>query len=78
MENKFALALTMLCCTSLPGVGADTPLETALLRAVRNAHFEQVIDFGAGNESRPVKAHLNLPARTIAQPPNRQCGRYPA
>jgi beta-lactamase class A len=70
MENKFALALIMLSCTSLPEARADTPLETALLHAVRDAHFEQVIDFGAGNESRPVKAHLNLPAQTIAHPPN--------
>jgi hypothetical protein len=44
---------------------AETPLERALLRAVRDAHFEQVIDFGAGNEDHPVKA-----ATTIARPPN--------
>jgi hypothetical protein len=70
MENKFALTLIMSCCTLLPTARADTPLETALLQAVRDAHFEQVIDFGAGNESEPVKAHLNLPAKTIAHPPN--------
>jgi beta-lactamase class A len=49
---------------------AETPLEKALLAAVRDAHFERVIDFGAGNDSHPVKAHLNLPAQTIAQAPN--------
>lgn len=49
---------------------AETPLETALLQAVRAEHFESVVDFGAGNEDRPVKAHLNFPAQTIAHPPN--------
>lgn len=49
---------------------AESPLESALLAAVRAAHFEDVIDFGAGNESRPVKAHLGEPAKKIAQPPN--------
>jgi beta-lactamase class A len=49
---------------------AETPLESALLAAVRNAHFADVIDFGAGNEERPVKAHLGIPAKKIAQPPN--------
>jgi beta-lactamase class A len=43
---------------------AETPLESAVLKAVRDAHFEQVVDFGAGNDSHPVKPH------TIAQPPN--------
>ena len=45
-------------------LSAETPLESALLKAVRDAHFEKVIDFGAGNDSHPVKPH------TIAQPPN--------
>jgi hypothetical protein len=49
---------------------AASPLETEILTAVRDAHFERVIDFGAGNENRPVKASLNLPAKTIAHPPN--------
>ena len=70
MVNKFALSCFMLCCASISNVHAETPLETALLKAVRDAHFEGVIDFGAGNENYPVKAHLNLPARTIAHPPN--------
>jgi hypothetical protein len=47
-----------------------SPLETEVLTAVRDAHFERVIDFGAGNEERPVKASLNQPAKTIAHPPN--------
>src|ERR1035437_8836305 len=70
MENKFALVFSMLICASIPSARAETPLETALLKAVRDVHFERVIDFGAGNESRPVKAHLNFPAQTIAHPPN--------
>ena len=49
---------------------AETPLETNVLAAVRAAHFEGVVDFGAGNEDRPVKAHLNVPAQKIAHPPN--------
>lgn len=53
----------------MPGEAAS-PLETEVLTAVRDAHFEQVIDFGAGNENQPVKGSLNLPARTIAHPPN--------
>jgi hypothetical protein len=52
------------------GAHAQTPLESELLAAVRSAHFEDVVDFGAGNEARPVKAHLNLPARRAAHTPN--------
>jgi len=63
MEKKIALACAALFCAVIVPVRAETPLETALLNAVRDAHFERVIDFGAGNENRPVKAHLNLPAR---------------
>ncbi len=60
----------MLYCASSPNARAETPLETALLKAVRDAHFESVIDFGAGNEDHPVKACLNHPAPAIAHPPN--------
>ena len=60
----------MLFCASMLNVRAETPLETALLAAVRDAHFDQVVDFGAGNEGRPVKAHLGIPAKKIAHPPN--------
>jgi hypothetical protein len=70
MEHKFNLIAAASICSLVLTAGAETPLETALLQAVREAHFEHVIDFGAGNESRPVKAHLGLPARQIAQPPN--------
>jgi hypothetical protein len=70
MWNKFAPLLMLSVCCLVPGSRAETPLETALLKAVRDARFERVIDFGAGNEERPVKAHLNLPAQTIAHPPN--------
>jgi hypothetical protein len=40
-------------------------LELTLLQAVRDAHFEGVVDFGAGNEEHPVK-----PPATIAHSPN--------
>src|ERR1700743_1304517 len=43
---------------------AETQPESALPKAVRDAHFERVIDFGAGNDSHPIKPH------TITQPPN--------
>ena len=68
MEKKFALLSAVLLCAAI--ARAETPLETALLNAVRAEHFERVIDFGAGNENRPVKAHLSLSAKPIAQPPN--------
>jgi beta-lactamase class A len=67
MGNKFLLWLLISSCAVFQSVRAETPLETSLLKAVRNAHFERVIDFGAGNEDRPVKAP---PAQTIAHPPN--------
>ena len=70
MEKKTALILTaLLGALSSPG-RAETPLEAALLAAVRAEHFERVIDFGAGNEDRPVKAHLGLAAKQVAHPPN--------
>lgn len=52
------------------GLKAETPLETAVLAAVRDAHFDRVIDFGAGNQEHPVKAKLGLPSQRIAQPPD--------
>jgi len=70
MLNKFALSCLMLSCASIPHLHAETPLETALVKALRDAHFEKVIDFGAGNDSHPTRAHLNIPAQTIAHPPN--------
>ena len=66
---KKAMA-TLSLAAGLCAAQAETPLESALLAAVRDAHFEDVIDFGAGNEARPVKAHLNIPAKKIAHPPN--------
>src|ERR1035438_6953516 len=68
MEKQLALAATLLAAVF--AARAETPLETAVLTAVREAHFERVVDFGAGNESFPVKAHLNLPAQTVAHTPN--------
>jgi hypothetical protein len=65
----FAFCLVATCSTELVG-GVPSRLESALLAAVQQAHFGEVIDFGAGNEERPVRAHLNLPAQRIAHPPN--------
>ncbi len=70
MENKIIGILVALLCVGMRLGHAETPLEIAVLKAVRDAHFERVIDFGAGNESRPAKLNLQLPAATIAQPPN--------
>lgn len=70
MMTKLNLVLSMAFCVSAATLRAETPLEKELLKAVHDAHFEHVIDFGAGNDARPVKAHLNLPAETIAHPPN--------
>ncbi len=57
-------AFGLLLSASMAG-RAESPLELTLLQAVRDAHFEGVADFGAGNENQPVK-----PAATIAHPPN--------
>ena len=51
-------------------LGAPTPLESAVLTAVRAQHFEQVIDFGAGNEEHPVSALQHRPAAPVAHLPN--------
>lgn len=69
MKKQFHCLVAGLCAAAW-GARAETPLETALLTAVRAEHFERVIDFGAGNESRPVKASLGLPAKQVAQTPN--------
>src|ERR1051325_7392479 len=49
---------------------AETPLEKALLEGVRDDHFDRVVDFGAGNDEHPVKAHLKIPAPSVADPLN--------
>ena len=54
-----------LCCAN-----AESPLESALLAAVRDAQFENVVDFGAGNEETPVSALRGMAAKKIAHPPN--------
>ena len=56
---------------------AESPLEFALLAAVRAVHFADVIDFGAGNEARPVKAHLGSPAKKNRPAAERKCRRDP-
>jgi hypothetical protein len=64
MSKKYAVFIWAIGLAFAASLRAETPLETALLQAVRDAHFERVIDFGAGNDSHPVKAHV------IAQPLN--------
>jgi hypothetical protein len=64
MRKKCGLVICGIILTLATRVQAETPLESALLNAVRDAHFEHVIDFGAGNDSHPVKPHI------IAQAPN--------
>ena len=66
----FLVLLLLSLVAGLRAASAETALESQVLAAIRAAHFEEVVDFGAGNESRPVKAHLNLPAQKIAHPPN--------
>lgn len=70
MEIKTVLVIVSLLCAPAACVHGETPLETAVLDAVRNAHFEKVIDFGAGNEDRPVRAATHSPAQIIAHTPN--------
>src|ERR1700743_2329877 len=70
MTQKIGAIFLILSCVFAAQAHRETPLETALLQAVRQEHFEKVIDFGAGNESHPVKANLNIPAPAIAHPPN--------
>jgi len=49
------------------GAGAESPLEKALLDAVREARFDRLIDFGPANEDRDLKPGS---ARPIAFMPN--------
>jgi beta-lactamase class A len=70
MSKQFLFVWLAIAWAARANLHAETSLETALLKSVRDAHFERVIDFGAGNDEHPVKAHLNLPAQTIAHPPN--------
>jgi hypothetical protein len=70
MKENASFVLAVLLGMATMVAHANTPLETALLQAVRGEHFERVIDFGAGNETRPEKAHLGLAVRPIAHTPN--------
>ena len=64
------LLLAGMLLAAAPGGRAATPLETALLAAVRAAQFGQVIDFGAGNEETPVSALRREVAKKVQHPPN--------
>jgi hypothetical protein len=66
--KKFMIAVTL--AAAVHAAQAGSPLENALLTAVRDAHFENVLDFGAGNEETPVSALRGEPAKKIARPPN--------
>jgi hypothetical protein len=66
--KKLMTALSLVA--AVHAASAATPLENALLTAVRDAHFENVFDFGAGNEETPVSALRGESAKRIAHPPN--------
>lgn len=66
MKPYLLLSLTVAAFTTNLALGAS-PLETAVLRAMRKARFDRVIDFGAANEDTDVKPGS---ARTIAHMPN--------
>ena len=70
MEKKLTYILAALLGAMTLGAHAETSLETAVLKAVRDAHFEGVIDFGAASEGHPVREHPNLPAQPVAHLPN--------
>ena len=70
MEKKLTCILAALLGTLTLGAHAETPLETAVLQAVRDAHFEGVIDFGAASEGHPVRAQPNQPAQPVTHLPN--------
>ena len=65
MKSFLTFVAAMLLTVAARAEPAKPTLEAALLTAVRDAQFGQVLDFGAGNESRPVR-----PAAPIAHPPN--------
>ena len=65
MQSRLYFVVAALLIATPAGGLADTALENALLTAVRSAQFGRVMDFGAGNEHRPVR-----PAVVIAHPPN--------
>jgi beta-lactamase class A len=68
-EDCFRPLAAALLCVVL-SARAESPLESALLTAVREAHFENVVDFGAGNEETPVSALRGEVAKKIAHAPN--------
>ncbi len=65
MEKRTLLITVLL--TTVMAARSQTPLESALLAAVREAHFERVVDFGAGNEAHPAR---RPPVPVIAHAPN--------
>jgi Beta-lactamase enzyme family len=66
---KKIMAVTSLAA-ALCAAHAETPLESALLASVRDTHFENVVDYGAGNEETPISALRGEVAKKIAHPPN--------
>ena len=69
-EHLFRSCLLVALLAARSACGVPTPLEQAVLTAVRAQHFEQVIDFGAGNEDHPVSALQHRPAAPVAHLPN--------
>jgi Beta-lactamase enzyme family len=70
MDKILALVFGAMIFFMALSLRAETPLETTLLQAVQNAHFERVIDFGADNKSPPAPARSGPVAAPIAHPPN--------
>jgi hypothetical protein len=65
LKTKLRICLAMLSTTL--SVSAASPLETAVLTAVREARFNEVIDFGPANEDKSIPPGS---ARPIAHTPN--------
>jgi len=64
---KSTLFAGLLVMSFAIAVQSASPLEQSLLRALRERHFEQVIDFGPNNEDRAIPAGS---AKQIAHTPN--------
>lgn len=68
VSMRFHPALLLFLSLALPfPMAAQSPLERALLDAVRAARFHELMDFGPANEDRDVPPGS---ARRIAHPPN--------
>ena len=65
--KPFTNALLVVMTATAFTAAAGSPLENALLAAVRDAHFERVIDFGPANEDKDIPKGS---AKPVAHTPN--------